>query len=129
MHHARGRPLRRRALRPLPRHDRGMDKRYKIVVYAPETHADQLRAALGDAGAGRIGAYSHCTFSVKGIGRFRPGEGANPTIGEVGRMEEVLEERIEAVCAGDRLHDVLAAIRAVHRYEEPATDVYTLEVV
>ena len=104
-------------------------KRYKIVVYVPETHAERLRAAMGDAGAGRIGDYTHCTFSLRGVGRFKPGPGAHPTIGEVGKLEEVAEERIETVCEAERLHSVLAAIKRVHPYEEPATDVYPLEVL
>ena len=75
-----------------------MDKRYKLVVYVPESQADALREAIGNAGAGKIGNYSHCTFTLKGTGRFKPEEGANPTIGEVGKLEEVLEDRIETVC-------------------------------
>lgn len=106
-----------------------MAKRYKIVVYVPESHADKLREAMGNAGAGKIGNYSHCTFTIKGVGRFRPEEGANPTIGEVGALEEVQEERIETVCAEEKLQGVLQAIRAVHPYEEPATDVYPIEVI
>ena len=104
-------------------------KQYKIVVFVPTTDADQLREAMGNAGAGQIGNYSHCSFSVKGVGRFRPRAGANPTIGEVGKLEAVEEERIETVCSEDRLKDVLKAIRAAHPYEEPATDVYRLEVI
>lgn len=106
-----------------------MEKRYKIVVYVPESHADQLREAMGNAGAGVIGNYTHCTFTLRGTGRFKPVEGANPTIGEVGRLEEVQEERIETVCTGDKLQAVLKAIRGVHPYEEPATDVYPIELV
>lgn len=105
-----------------------MEKRYKIVVYVPESHADRLRDAMGNAGAGKIGNYSHCTFTIKGTGRFKPLEGANPTIGEVGKLEEVTEERIETVCESDKLTDVLKAIKDVHPYEEPATDVYPVEV-
>jgi hypothetical protein len=104
-------------------------KQYKIVVFVPETHAAQLREAMGNAGAGRIGNYSHCTFSVKGVGRFRPDADANPTIGEVGKLEAVEEERIETVCSEARLMDVLKAIRNAHPYEEPATDVYPLVVI
>lgn len=106
-----------------------MEKRYKIVVYVPESHADKLREAMGNAGAGKIGNYSHCTFTLKGVGRFKPEEGANPTIGSVGEIEEVLEERIETVCSEDKLQDVLKAIREAHPYEEPATDVYPIEVI
>ncbi|HVU80134.1 MAG TPA: YqfO family protein [Candidatus Paceibacterota bacterium] len=104
-------------------------KRYKMVVYVPESHADQLREAMGNAGAGKIGNYTHCTFTIKGTGRFKPEEGANPTIGEVGKLEAVAEDRIETVCEESVLKDVLAAIRKVHPYEEPATDVYPIEVV
>lgn len=107
----------------------GSSKRYKIVVYVPEDHADKLREAMGNAGTGKIGNYSHCTFTLKGTGRFKPEEGANPTIGSVGKLEEVSEDRIETVCSADKLQDVLNAIREVHPYEEPATDVYPIELV
>lgn len=106
-----------------------MGKRYKIVVYVPEVHANSLRGAMGNAGAGKIGNYSHCTFTLKGTGRFKPEEGANPTIGSVGELEEVAEDRIETVCEEDKLQDVLRAIREAHPYEEPATDVYQIEVI
>ena len=104
-------------------------KNYKLVVFVPATHGDQLRQAMGDAGAGVIGNYAFCTFAVKGIGRFRPEAGTNPAIGEVGRVEAVEEERIETVCADARLKDVLAAIKRTHPYEEPAIDVYPLEAI
>ncbi|MCL2714310.1 MAG: hypothetical protein FWD68_06945 [Alphaproteobacteria bacterium] len=104
-------------------------KRYKIVVFVPETHAEQLREAMGAAGAGRIGNYSCCSFSVKGMGRFRPDAGANPAIGAVGSLEAVAEERIETVCGEENLKDVLRAIAEAHPYEEPATDIYALETI
>jgi hypothetical protein len=105
-----------------------MKKRYKIVMYVPESHAEILREAIGNAGAGKIGNYSHCTFTMKGTGRFKPLEGAHPMIGEVGTLEEVPEERIETICEEAVLKDVLKAIQEVHPYEEPATDVYPIEV-
>lgn len=70
----------------------------KVITTVPEEKANEIREAMVKAGAGHIGNYSHCTFSVKGIGRFKPEEGANPAIGEVGKLEEVVEERIETVC-------------------------------
>lgn len=106
-----------------------MEKKYKIVAYVPETHASLLREAMGRAGAGIIGNYSHCTFTVKGTGRFKPTEGANPAVGEVGKLQEVEEERIETVCTGEKLRDVLKAIKEVHPHEEPATDVYPIEIM
>lgn len=104
-------------------------KRYKLVVYVPESHGDRLRDAIGNAGAGKIGKYTSCTFTSKGVGRFMPQEGSDPTIGEVGKLEAVEEERIETVCSEADLKAVLAAIKEVHPYEEPATDVYPIEVV
>lgn len=106
-----------------------MKRRYKIVVYVPETHGEMLRQALGEAGAGVIGKYSHCTFTLTGKSRFKPEPGSNPAEGKVGKLEEVVEERIETVCEGEKLNAVLAAIREVHPYEEPATDVYPIELI
>ena len=94
-----------------------------LVVIAPETHADAVREALAAAGAGRMGDYTYCTFSTKGVGRFKPGPGAKPFIGKVGALEEVLEERIETVCAKELLPQVIAAIRKAHPYEEPSIDI------
>lgn len=104
-------------------------KMYKIVVYVPEAQGEAVRAAMGEAGAGRIGNYDYCSFTVKGIGRFRPLAGANPTVGAVGRLEAVEEERIETVCTEDRLRGVLRAIRTAHPYEEPAIDLYPIEAI
>jgi len=98
----------------------------KIVVFVPETHTDIVREAMGNAGAGKIGNYTHCTFSSKGIGRFKPEEGATPHIGQVGKFEEVIEERIETICSREKLEDVIKAIKKVHPYDEIALDVYSL---
>jgi hypothetical protein len=104
-------------------------KRYKLVVYVPESHTDQLREAIGNAGAGVIGDYTHCMFTVRGSSQFKPAPGSDPTVGTVGELQEVAEDRIETVCSGDRLQEVLLAIREVHPYEEPATDVYPIKIV
>ncbi|MCK9597172.1 hypothetical protein M0R19_08370 [Candidatus Pacearchaeota archaeon] len=104
-----------------------ISKNVKIVVFVPETHTDVVRGAMGKAGAGIIGNYSFCTFSSKGIGRFKPEKGANPHIGKVGKLEEVIEERIETVCPREKVQDVIKAIKKMHPYEEVALDVYSLE--
>lgn len=101
--------------------------RYKVIVTVPEDEADKLREAIGNAGGGKVGNYTHCSFSVKGIGRFLPVEGAKPAIGQVGRLEEVAEERIEVTCDGEAIEAVVAAIREAHSYEEPAIDIYELK--
>ena len=103
-----------------------MESLVKIVVFAPVTHADIVRKALGDAGAGEIGKYSHCSFSSRGVGRFRPLDGAKPAIGEVGNLEEVEEERIEVVCPASKAKEVINAMKKAHPYEEVALDIYPL---
>ena len=105
----------------------GRDVAYKVAVYVPITHSEQLRQAMGDAGAGHIGAYSHCSFSVAGEGRFLPLEGTNPFIGQVGAIETVPEERVETVVPKKLLGQVLAAMKEVHPYEEIAYDIVALE--
>ena len=99
---------------------------YKIMVFVPLTHADAVRQAVGEAGAGKIGNYSFSSFSTRGVGRFKPETGANPAIGDVGRFEEVEEERIEFVCPKNKMDEVLAALRRAHPYEEMAHDVFEL---
>lgn len=98
----------------------------KLVVYVPVDAAERLRGVLADAGAGRIGAYDNASFSTPGTGRFRPLDGANPAIGEVGRAEAVPEERIEVVLPRRLRATVVAAMLTAHPYETPAYDVVEL---
>ncbi len=104
-------------------------KKVKLVVFVPETHTHVVRDAMGKVGAGKIGNYTYCTFSTKGIGRFMPEGGAHPHIGQVGKLEEVLEERIETVVERAKLQEVVEAIKKVHPYEEVAFDIYPLESI
>lgn len=102
---------------------------YKLVVFVPETHADAVRKAIGEAGGGRLGNYSFASFSVKGIGRFKPEAGAHPAIGEVGRLEEAVEERIEVTCGEEVLGNIVAAVKRAHPYEEIAMDAWPLKTI
>ncbi len=70
----------------------------RIIVFVPLTHTDKIREAIGKAGGGIIGNYDYCSFSIKGIGRFKPNNKANPHIGKSNKLEEVEEERIEFIC-------------------------------
>jgi dinuclear metal center YbgI/SA1388 family protein len=98
----------------------------KVTTYVPVADAEAVRAALAAAGAGQIGDYDSASFSTPGEGRFRPLDGAAPTIGEVGRLEVVDEVRLEVVVARSRRAVVVAALLAAHPYEEPAYDVVEL---
>ncbi|OCB40875.1 Nif3-like dinuclear metal center hexameric protein [Mycobacterium malmoense] len=98
----------------------------KWVVYVPRENAQAVQAAMFEAGAGHIGDYSHCSWSVSGIGQFLPHEGATPAVGSVGTVERVAEDRFEVVAPARIRAAVLAAMRAAHPYEEPAFDVLAL---
>ncbi len=98
---------------------------YKLVVFVPRSHFEAVREALAAAGAGRIGDYEACAFAVEGKGYFRPGEEANPFIGEAGGpLEAVDEVRLEVETARWDLDRVIRAMKAAHPYEEVAYDVY-----
>jgi dinuclear metal center YbgI/SA1388 family protein len=99
----------------------------KIVVFVPTEHAETVMQSLGNAGAGHIGNYSHCSFSANGTGQFIPGENTNPFIGRQGVMESVEEVRIETIVPENLLKKVLSAMLKAHPYEEPAFDVYPVE--
>ena len=99
-----------------------------LVVSVPTKHADKLRKALGEAGAGVWGNYSHCSFSYKGIGRFKPKPGANPAYGKVGELAEIEEERIEILCDESHMSAIVEALRKNHPYEEPAFHYYPVRI-
>jgi len=103
------------------------EKNVKLVVFVPIFHADAVRQAMGEAGAGKIGNYNFCSFSSRGIGRFRGNEKANPAIGEAGKYEAVEEERIEVIVPREILKQVIEKVKSVHPYEEVAFDIYPIE--
>jgi len=100
---------------------------YKLVVFVPNSHAELIRQVLGDAGAGWIGNYSHCTYNVEGVGTFLPQENTNPFIGEAGRLEKVDETRIETIVKEKDLKEVVNKMIKAHPYEEVAYDIYPLK--
>jgi hypothetical protein len=97
-----------------------MNALHAMVVYVPASHTVAVLAAMGDAGAGRIGNYSHCSFVTAGTGRFMPLQGATPFVGRVGSPTTVAEDRIECVVEATKLDAVVLALRTAHPYEEPA---------
>ena len=99
---------------------------FKIVTFVPIQDAQKVRQAMGDAGAGVLGNYHHASFSTKGIGRFTPSDEAHPTIGEIGKPQEVEEERIEVICQEEKIKEVVEAIKSTHPYEEVPIEIYQL---
>jgi hypothetical protein len=100
--------------------------RRKLVVFVPADALDAVREALFAAGAGRIADYERCSWYTEGTGTFLGGENTAPAVGQRGVEERVPEFRLETVYPEERHEDVIAALRRVHPYEEPAFDVYPL---
>lgn len=115
------------SVRPLRATDR--DKKCKIVVFVPSAEVEPVADAMFAAGAGRIGQYRECSFRIPGTGTFFGEESARPSVGQAGRREFVEELRIEVVCPEPKVAAVVAAMRSVHSYEQPAYDVYPLRPI
>jgi hypothetical protein len=99
---------------------------YKICVFIPSSHLEQVKNALFESGAGHIGNYDCCSWQTLGKGQFRPNEHSKPFIGHSGKVETVEEYKVEMVCGNDKIKQVIAAMKQAHPYEEPAYDVWQL---
>jgi dinuclear metal center YbgI/SA1388 family protein len=95
-----------------------------LVTFIPVDAVDRALDAMVAAGAGRIGAYERCAFTVAGTGRFRPGVGAEPHVGAVGQDVMVEEVRLEVRVPRGAVGAVVSALRAAHPYEEVAIDLH-----
>lgn len=102
------------------------DANYKLVTFVPADAVEKVSEAVFAAGAGRIGAYTRCSFRLSGTGTFFGEEGASPAVGRAGKLETVDELRLETLVAVGKIDSVVAAMRAAHPYEEPAFDIVRL---
>jgi dinuclear metal center YbgI/SA1388 family protein len=98
----------------------------KLVTYVPVNQAEQVRNALFKAGAGNIGNYSECSFNAEGTGTFKPGEDADPYVGEPGLRHHEPEVRVETIYPANLESKVLMALFLSHPYEDVAYDLFTL---
>ncbi|WP_440856356.1 NGG1p interacting factor NIF3 [Pseudomonas syringae] len=99
---------------------------YKLAFFVPPSHVDEVKSAVFAAGAGRIGAYDHCSWQVLGQGQFRPLDGSQPFIGRSGVVESVEEWKVELVVADELIQRVVVALKQSHPYEMPAYEVWRL---
>jgi dinuclear metal center YbgI/SA1388 family protein len=102
-------------------------KLLKLVTYIPESHINKVKDAIFEAGAGVIGNYDQCGFSVAGTGSFRGNEIAHPFVGETGKVHFEKEIRFETILYSHLRDNVIKALLSVHPYEEVAYDIYSLE--
>lgn len=100
---------------------------YKFVFFVPDSHVDAVKEAVFNAGGGKIGDYSHCSWQTLGTGQFKPLKGSNPYSGTVDELHTVPEWRVELVVEEPLMQAVVNAMKEAHPYEMPAYDVINLE--
>jgi dinuclear metal center YbgI/SA1388 family protein len=98
----------------------------KLVTFVPLEHLETVQEALFEAGAGQIGNYSECAFSLVGEGSFKANPGANPFVGSLGERHQAAETRLELILPSNLASAVVSALKRAHPYEEVAYDLYTL---
>jgi len=98
----------------------------KLYCFVPVDHLEIVRAAVFAAGAGHIGNYNECSYSVEGTGTFTGGEGTNPYVGQPGRRHYEKEARLEVIVPAHLSREVIRAMIAAHPYEEVAYDLIPL---
>ena len=98
----------------------------QLVTYAPVSEAGKIRNALFAAGAGRIGKYEECSFNIQGTGTFKPIQGAQPYVGEIGKRHYEQEERISVIFPKHLQSKILKNLFETHPYEEVAYEIFEL---
>ena len=102
-------------------------KLYKLVVMTPTAKVEQVKEAVYRSGAGKLGNYDSCSFTVEGDGEFRALDGANPFVGDIGQVHHEKEQRTEFLVREKDICGVVSAMVKAHPYEEPAYDIIRLE--
>ncbi|WP_262964859.1 NGG1p interacting factor NIF3 [Methylobacter psychrophilus] len=102
---------------------------YKLSFYVPEAQLEAVKNALFAKGAGHYKAYDQCCWQVRGEGQFRPLPNSQPTLGQINRLEKVIEYKVEMICTAVVIKEVVQTLLDVHPYEEPAYEVYKILTV
>ena len=92
----------------------------RFEVYVPSSHAKEVKAAICEAGAGKLGNYDSCIWETVGTGQFRPLEGSNPYLGSTNQIETVEEVKLECICEQAKVKGVITAMKKAHPYETVA---------
>lgn len=98
----------------------------KLEIFVPREYAFKIRDELAKIGVGRIGSYDHCVAISPVQGYYRPLPGADPFEGEIGKISEVAEYKIEVNCRRELVNEALRVIRSAHPYDEPLVNVIPL---
>jgi structural toxin protein (hemagglutinin/hemolysin) RtxA len=100
---------------------------YKICFYVPESHLEEVKLAIFNAGAGQLGGYKHCAWQVLGTGQFLPLAESHAFIGEKHKLTTVAEYMVELICVDEKVEGAIEALKAAHPYEMPAYQIWRIE--
>ncbi len=98
----------------------------KLEIFIPENFLPALQKTLCELDAGHIGKYDCCLSYSHVVGVWRPLEGTHPYSGEVGVVSQEKELKVEVTCNLEDLDTIIAAIKAIHPYEEPVINAIPL---
>jgi len=101
---------------------------FYLYFYVPESHLEKVKEAIFAAGAGSVGNYSCCAWQIKGEGQYLPMSGSNPFIGQVNKIEHIIEIKVETVCRQENLSEVINALKKTHPYETPAYGIIPIAI-
>jgi hypothetical protein len=105
----------------------GKNHNLLISFYVPEDYLDEVKNALFNAGAGKLGNYDRCSWETKGFGQFRPLPGSSPHLGKTNLLTVTAEYKVEMICEKKYLKQAITALKSAHPYETPAYSVIKLE--
>ena len=98
----------------------------KLSFFVPIAQAEEVKTAIFNAGAGAIGNYSNCSFSVRGEGTFKANDSAKPFVGEQNELHTEAEMKIEIIYPVQMEHQIISALNKNHPYETVAYDLYPI---
>jgi dinuclear metal center YbgI/SA1388 family protein len=99
----------------------------QLTVFVPKDYSEKVKEALFSAGAGSIGFYDECSFTVNGSGTFRPTEGSNPFSGQQDIRENADEDMLSVIFESFKQGQIVGAMKDAHPYEEVAHQIYSLD--
>jgi len=99
----------------------------KLTTYVPEKNLEDLKNKLYISGAGTIGNYDQCSFSVKGIGTFKGNSKSNPVIGKKGDYTKIEEVKVTFTFPKHKELEILQTLKIYHPYDEYAYEIITTE--
>ena len=101
-------------------------KEVKIEIYVPEEYIAKLREELTKVNACKVGDYDNVMSIVNVRGYWRPLEGSKPFNGEIGKVCEGQECKIEIRCKTEYVKNAIQVIKRIHPYEEPLINIIPL---